>query len=557
MARTLNIYTDILPNVDGAPHIYAKDNDPQTVLDYLAPHLNTFIALNNYRINTGVVRVSVETLSSRLSISDLDHITYLIDYDALGEQGQYWRCYFVHDAIYQNGYIIMHVDIDFWGTFQPLGFDCNGYKIHRCNRNVGIGVYDEVSAVNVKDVNDFMPKPLTGGSTAMTPIIKGNFAYAHESELAIIFVAHITTSRNLANTENVNATYLLGIELDRVRTVYQDAGIDTSSIDGIELAIRLISGIYGITTNNTGIDNDAEVVNAFLIPANALNGTGKAYKFIAKTPYTTASNNLVFQCQILKPYTFYEFIPISSNAIDLNYDCYAGVFDDGLDLAKMTKDYSVVFTYAMNIDGLRVSVRQDDNEKDITADFAVSLSGNAEGLDYLQQAGWWLKRIADYVSRGNVMAGGAGKSSSYAAAISQGISWTASMANLLSRDFSEKTKATGTISKGDGVTTFRLLTTPDGTGHYVGWPYYLTRFKSVADEYRHARYYGATFNVNLTYLANLEQYPLLGRDDSAKPMTYTYVEADFIGLVNLPRQAHDIIQDKLRRGIYVNFIRHE
>lgn len=556
MARTLNIYTDILPNVDGAPHIYADER--QTVLNYLAPHLVSFFTLNNYRINTGVIRVSIETLSSRLSLADLDHITYLIDYDALDEQGQYWRCYFVHDAIYQNGYIIMHVDIDFWGTFQPLGFDCNGYKIHRCNRNIGIGVYDEVTAVNVKDLYDVKPQALTGESTAMTPIIKempyGTFAYADESELAIIFVAHITVARNLANTENVNATYLLGIELDRVRAVYQDAGVDTSNIDGIELAIRLISGIYGITAGN-GVDNDAEVVNAFLMPANALYGTGKAYKFVAKTPYTSANNNLVFQCQILNSYTLYEYVPLPSNKIDLNYECYAGVFDDGLKIAKMTKDSSVVFTYVMNIDGLRVTVRQGDNEKDITDDFAVSLSGNAEGLDYLQQAGWWLKRIADYVSHGNVTAG-TGKSSSYAAA---GVSWGASMANLLSRDFSEKTKATGTISKGDGVRTFSFYfgTSPEGTGHYVGWPYYLTRYKSVADEYRHARYYGATFNVDLTDLANLEQYPLLGRDDSAKPMTYTYVEADFIGLVNLPRQAHDIIQDKLRRGIYVNFIRRE
>ena len=553
MARTLNIYTDILPNVDGAPHIFAKDNDPQTVLDYLAPHLNTIITLNNYRINTGVVRVSIESETSRLSIADLDHITYLIDYGDLGSQGQYWRCYFVHDAIYQNGYIIMHVDIDFWGTFQPLGFECNGYKIHRCNRNIGIGVYDEISAVNVKDLYDVTPQPLTGESTAMTPIIKGNFAYAYESDLAIIFVAHITVARNLANTENVNATYLLGIELDRVRTVYQDAGVDTSNINGIELAVSLVSGIYGISTGN-GIDNDAKVVNAFLVPANILYGTGKAYNFVAKTPYTSANNNLVFQAQILNPYTLYEYVPLPSNAIDLNYECYAGVFDDGLKISKMTKDSSVVFTYVMNIDGLRVSVRQGDNEKDITDDFAVSLSGNAEGLDYLQQAGWWLKRIADYVSHGNAAVGGAGKSSSYAAA---GVSWGASMASLLSRDFSEKTKATGTIQKGDGRVTFDLRVSPDGTGHYVGWPYYLTRFKSVADEYRHARYYGATFNVNLTYLANLEQYPLLGRDDSAKPMTYTYVEADFIGLVNLPRQAHDIIQDKLRRGIYVNFIRRE
>lgn len=551
MARTLNIYTDILPNVDGAPHIFADER--QTVLDYLAPHLSTIITLNNYRINTGVVRVSIESETSRLSIADLDTITYLIDYDDLDGHGQYWRCYFVHNAYYQNGYIIMNVDIDFWGTFQPFGFECNGYKIHRCNRNIGIGVYDEVSAVNVKYLYDVTPQPLTGESTAMTPTIKGNFAYASESDLAIIFVAHITVSRNLANTESVNATYLLGIELDRVRTVYQDAGVDTSNIDGIELGIRLISGIYGITTGS-GIDNDAEVINAFLIPANILAGTGKAYSFVAKTPYTSANNNLVFQGQILNPYTLYEYVPLPSNVIDLNYECYAGVFDDGLKITKMTKDSSIIFTYAMNIDGLRVTVRQGNNEKDITADFAVSLSGNAEGLDYLQQAGWWLKRIADYVSHGNVMAG-AGKSSSYAAAISQGVSWGASMANLLSRDFSEKTKATGTISKGDGVSTFYLRATPDGTGHFVGWPYYLTRYKSVADEYRHARYYGATFNVNMPDLANLEQYPLLGRDDSAKPMEYTYVEADFIGLVNLPRQAHDVIQDKLRRGIYVNFIR--
>lgn len=488
----LKLYKNVTPNYPNGYH-YLFDNY-DNFSSMLFPNLYLSVNLKDYRINEGIAQI--KTIAP---LRDIDAITYIIDEHTDGTN-KYYRCYFVDSAEWQSGYIVFKLTVDYWGSYIAKA-SLSNIHINRCNRNVGIGVYDniEITKDNVE-------------IEVLTP----SLAF---STLSVVFTAVYQTGASSVLVNNAStAMGLYAIELKA------DGSLSLADL------IDRISGIYAVSAAGGVASLDAAVLKAYIVPSNSY-GIKQAQalpEFLSKT--IKGSYNFVPDCEVANVGAKTREGVSYPCAITLNpnYEYYVGMKSAGLKLARTTEStITVVFMFIMKQDGVQVFVRQGAEMLDITQAFQVGLTSNDGNFTTLQA-------ISSGIGAIQGLAAGAQQIS--VGSVGAGVLQTSSAITGLFKTGNAKYQ-----QGGDGISNFMLLSGAGQVGNF-----YIAKYKSTNDETKQARIYGANYSEIINNLAEIFNYNLIGIGDSNS----TFIAADCL-INGIPFKAAADIRAQLKQGLYL------
>jgi hypothetical protein len=526
------------PNYENGLHFVFTD--PNIFLDWIKDHTATaYLTQDNYRINTGIVKISKKSYAALNWGSD---ITYMVDYDydSVKKKFNYWRCYRVLSFIEQSDMIIYDCEVDNWGTYiWQANFD--HLRVRRCNHILKnhCGFFDPITSVKSRELSAAAYEPLYQKATY--PVIPHSETFSSD-DLYIVFVAQAAVGTT-ATGENVTATYVLGQKVSTIASFWESARSDHSDI---EIAIRAVSGIFG-STSDLWIDNKVQVVSAFLTPYWSGASVSSPLYLKTKTPYDpTNVKEILFDYMAMERRTT-DYV-LSPDDIDNNYDYYIGTKNNGLRLEQTTDDMHVNIIEEMDTNGYHVLVKQGTRAKDISKCFQVSLMGSTKEYDALSSLSFWLKSIASHLP---LLAAGIATSiatENPLPAIGAGIgALSSSVSNL-----SGNNNVTPFIeSDSDGYMTFTAI-----DRRSASYPFYMTKYESAANESNNARIYGVAFDA---YYSDLKQLSQNATDFIGTPINdYFYTRSFFVSgdavIEGVPIVARNEITDAINNGVHIWFL---
>ena len=474
------LYKNKLPNYAENTHYFFNAVD-----DYVNSLGVEFLRFeeDRYTINGNIAEVELP------AVTDVDNVTYIA-----WNNGGAWRFFFVRSAVYQSGYAIFTLDVDLWATHIARATLSN-IRVTRCNRNVGIGVYDAIPSSVGREFSRL------GGDMSV-------------NELAIVYVVAFATgvSSILVN----NAATAIGVFAN-------DMTADVNKPEGVPLLdwyIELVSGIYGAQA--TIGDLDATVLKAYIVPKIAAAvKTNIVPSFKVKSPSFTGTLTPTYE---VAPAIF----PVRFDVeIDPDKKYFVGTKHSGVELVRTTQPTTVFYNYIVKQDGLQVIVQQGDRMLDITDAFSVGLTSNDGNFTATERVARTLQVVGGLASGAfQIMQGGAGY-----------VTGALTAANALTSVVEQGNARYA--QGGDGVSTFRL---PSGA---VQSPYYMQTNESINNEAANARLYGATFNQQVASVDDIFGAALLGTGT----LTDTYFAAE-VRVDSVPTDARDVIAAAIRGGIY-------
>ena len=475
------LYKNKLPNYAENTHVYYTDDAAYN--SWLGTPFLSFTE-DRYTLNANIAEVNVG------AVTNFDDVTYIA-----WENEGVWRYYFVVSAVFQSGYAIFTLDVDLWATHIKRAALSN-IRVTRCNRAVGVGVYDKIPvAVGREFVR-------LGGEMST-------------NDLAILFVVAFATgvSSLLVN----NAATALGVFALEMNND-DDAPEDVPLFDWW---IELVSGIFSAAA--TVGDLDANVLKAYIVPKNVLTiKSGTVPVFNVKAPTFSGTLTPTYEAA---PFIF----PVNFDvAIDPNKKYYVGTKHAGVELARITGNTQVSYNFIVKQDGLQVIVQQGDRMLDITDAFEVGLTSNDGNFTATERIARLLQ-VAGGIASGafQIVAGGAGL-------VTGALTSANALTNVIEAGNARYSQG------GDGVSTFRNLS---GAGMS---PYYMQVNTSINNEAANARLYGAVFNEQVSSIDDIFNASLLGEGT----LTDTFVAAE-IRVDGVPTDARDTIAAAFRNGIYV------
>lgn len=488
------LYKNKLPNYAENTHVFFND-----VNDFVAYLGDAFLQFteDRYTMNGNIAEVQLP------AVADLDDVTYIA-----WNNGGAWRFFFVRSAVYQSGYAIFTLDVDLWATHIARATLSN-IRVTRCNRNVGIGIYDSIPVANSVDF-----QPLTNNEFTSLDF--------DESDLAILYVVNASTGN----------TSLLSSAAGSTTNVYYNvvADLEAATAEGIngtiDNAVSVVGAIYAVLAASGVSNYDANVVRAYLVPRAVLrNKTGAELpKFQSKPPYVNIGVDYLTPTGEAAPFktsiTFNRVLPINSKA-------FAGTKYGGLELPRITSASNIIYDFIVKQDGLQVIIKCGELSFDITEAFEIGITMNDGNITSNEQIAKTLQTVTGVASGiFQFMSGGVGY-----------VSGAATVANALTGSVSSGNARY--VAGGDGVTTFRKR---DGS---VDYPFYMTLYASIDNEAANARLYGAAFNQQVESLDDIFDASLLGTGT----LTDTYFAAE-VRVDGVPTDARDVIAAAIRGGIY-------
>ena len=483
------LYKNKLPNYAENTHYFFNAVD-----DYVNSLGVEFLRFeeDRYTINGNIAEVALP------AVTDVDSVTYIA-----WNNGGAWRFFFVRSAVYQSGYAIFTLDVDLWATHIARATLSN-IRVTRCNRNVGIGVYDAIPSSVGREFSRL------GGDMSV-------------NDLAVVYVVAFATgvSSILVN----NAGTALGIFVSEISSLFppiQNEGGTTTPDprNTLDNAIELVSGIFAAQATNG--DLDANVLKAYIVPKSVLAiKTGTVPVFKVKSPSFSGTLTPTYEAA---PY-------ISPVRFDIDIDpdkkYFVGTKHAGVELVRTTQPTTVFYNYIVKQDGLQVIVQQGDRMLDITDAFAVGLTSNDGNFTATERLARTLQVVGGIASGAfQIMQGGAGY-----------VTGALTAANALTSVVEQGNARYA--QGGDGVSTFRALS---GAAQS---PYYMQTNESIDNEAANARLYGATFNQQVTNVDDIFGAELLG----VGTLTDTYFAAE-VRVDGVPTDARDFIAAAIRGGIY-------
>lgn len=502
----LNLYTNVTPNADYVHYYFTSLADFKTEL---STHLLTQIDFNTFRINGGVVSIKIDTT---ITLANYKNVTYIInEYDGV--------CYHVVEATTQSEYIIYNISVDYWGTYIAQA-TINNLHITRCNRNVGVGEYDEISVTDTNTYNRF----------EMTAAEKqGGLNYYKLANVYI--VAAISVNVKQGGSYSVTASKLYAWN---VKELYDDLKtLDAQTfehLNGIVGALSVVAGIHdAVGSWGTGVD--ATVTRVWIIDEALLYGAQASNKWHSGVEFKSRSYFKPSTDIVTEPYeVFYQSCEKSFTlTIDPNKNYYVGNLYNGLRLNRITDTATIVYKSFIKNDTIEVVVKQGENEKDITDLFETQVTTN-EG-DFTQLSG--IKHILNV-----------GVQSLAAVATSNPAAAVGAFATAISPLLSKKPQG-HRIGNGDGLLTFYALAGNPAAYCSARYPYGYTTAESVDNESKHANVRGAKFN-EYTDITTACGATLLGSGTE----TNTYIEGE-ANVINVPQVAQEVIKSKLATGVYI------
>lgn len=483
------LYKNKLPNYTENTHVFFND-----VSDFVTYLGNAFFQFteDRYTINGNIAEITLP------AVADIDDVTYIA-----WNNGGAWRFFFVRSAVYQSGYAIFTLDVDLWATHIARATLSN-IRVTRCNRNVGIGVYDSIPASVGREFQRL------GGDMSV-------------NDLAIVYVVAFATGVSSILVNNAGTS--LGIFVSEISSLFppiqnEDETTTPDPRNTLDNAIEIVSGIFAAQASIG--DLDANVLKAYIVPKQVLLlKTGTVPIFKVKSPSFSGTLTPTYEAA---PFIF----PVRFDVdIDPDKKYFVGTKHAGVELVRTTQPTTVFYNYIVKQDGLQVIVQQGDRMLDITDAFAVGLTSNDGNFTATERIARTLQVVGG-LSSGvfQIMQGGAGY-------VTGALTAANAMTNVIEQGNARYAQG------GDGVSTFRTV-----YGNAQS-PYYMQTNESINNEAANARLYGATFNQQVESVDDIFAAALLG----VGTLTDTYFAAE-VRVDGVPTDARDVIAAAIRGGIY-------
>lgn len=543
--QQLTLYANFTPNVEGSVHLRYTDIDEYIYYINALYAVGEYVPVDNYRLNTNTLKVSFDYFM-RNSL-DYRKITYLHLTQHIGEENPktIHTFYLIKSCTFQSGYVVYTIEIDYWATYQFL-LDNGKLQLNRCNALLAneTMVYDEIAKVETpfetNPINYSRRVSLTGDTRR----------YLDNSYFYVVFIVEYVSVRNLANTDYVKVTDLFAINLstlisslgDNVATTYTSA----------DLASIIISGVTSTSTNIGGVNNDAKVIGAYIVPNQealvSSNLSAYEVEFIYKTMFT-GSTEKKFTASHMHAYRrdlpYYALLSPNNSINDgIDYKYYAGCFHNYMQLINYRKSNGVQFSFSFVFAPSKVQliVSQGENSKDITNAITLPLIGNVEISDALQTMCY----IADGLGMALNNAKGIMASKNYG-------ELALNVADSLLDNFKF---FKGNVNADMGVSQGDALTELGYTHNACYHPFNIMYFKSLNDEKYNARVIGANVNATIDNIDVLDGLTLIGSTPTGVTFDKYYVRGNLIydELNGCPLDAFNAITNKLRNGLHLKFV---
>ena len=545
--QNLYLYKDFLPNTDSGTHFrFTSVND---YINYINNYkISEVLTVDNYRLNTNVLKISYDYF--KRNIIDYRKITYLyleqILRDTQGSTDIIHTFYYVKSATLQSDYVTFSIELDYWATYQYL-LDNHKIMLNRTNAILEneIMVYDEITKVETPNNDEPVDysRRLSGTGDKRR--------YLDNSFFYVVFIVEYVVTRNLANTDYVKSTDLFAVPLSTLISSLNIATAETYT--SVDLASMIISGITSTTTNIGGVNNDAKVIGAYIVPSfetsieshlSVINVefnyrtmlTGSETKtFTARSVYAYRTD-LIYN-EPLAP-TLQEY----TNQDGINYKYYVGGFHNYMQIVNYRKSsyVKIMISFVFTPAKVQLFVSQGENSKDITNAITIPLIANVEISDALQTMCYIADGLSMVLSNTKSIMGSKNFTD---------LSFNVADSILDNFKFLKgNVNADMGITQGDGLTEMRY------SHDACYFPYSLIYFKSLNDEKYNARLIGANVDATIENIDVLDGLDLLGGTPTNVTFDDYYLRGHLIGSVIGQQDAYNIIKQKLQNGIHLKFI---
>ena len=492
----MSLYS-ILPNEEKNEFYYFKQAD--NYLSALLPYKLTDITnVDNFLITTGTINIKYDILNiNQLMNTSYVSLTYTSENDL-----KTYQFYKVLTKEIRKEYCVFSVEKDLWanGLCQNAMFDyCN---VLRCNRNIGTGVFDNVN--NLKSVTPLLIELDTQAEKPLTDLVV-IFKAVQKINNSTLFTTNVSTSTDL---------YLYEF---------------TSNDFSIKAVLEKIAGIYKAKKSGSTQEIELNLLECWLIEKKYINFTSFGenwYNFYSKTLtgaevtfYTSPIDNGIKDTYI------------ALNNLGINYKNFVGTKNQKIEIKNKNTIQEITIKTITQNDDFKIVLIYENNEIDLTNQFAISLTTNDANLTSLQQTQQNLKQIANIIGGVfQVQSGGVGL-----------ISGTASISQNLLQNASPNASISQTV-KGDGLVTFE-----NEEINTYNKPFYITAFYSLFDETENAKKKGINFNSFIDFDS------IFTKDYIVENTDKTFIQA-VVNLPNIDIENKTYIESLLQNGIYIKAV---
>lgn len=526
MAAKITFYKNILPNQGN--HTYLYFNDLSAYVNYLSADALPSYDVDNYRFNRLSVRITIDT---NIHEGNYKNITYMY-YNDIAHQ----EFYFITSAIIQSNCIIFTLQMDMWATYL-LQTNISRINVVKCNRNIGIGIYDDIAGTNEETYQNVYINGVTSGDDNQ---------YFDLNKCSIVFCLNYNWKEKV--TSAVTQTECFSIDLYTLKKLLIDSGTDedtklyNSYQNAVDIAIAVISGIYGVEATGFAA-NEAHVITAWLVDNRNILTTDGLITIKSTSEYF---QDLSFTPKKVLPFRSSQTYTLSS--LNINKKYFFGTRAQKMEITRTTEPViNIKIEWTTKTDGLSCVIKQGGNQLDITSSLQVNLStnnGDVVGIRTL---------ISTFSSIANAGLRVAGLQLSDAGLVSgQGALGISGAAVGVGSMLKPSGLRGSQIGSGDGASCFRdvrssaLSKTPYDNLVPVKNPYEWCIQNSMTNEEAIAAFNGANFNDFIESLPNIFTYDFL----VLSLTELTYIKANAL-IEKIPQEAKDQITQALRNGIYI------
>ena len=492
MNDRLFIFKNVSINTDG--NYYCLFNDEGDFIQHLrAKDTMPFeFDVDSYQINDGYIRVK-----SDINLFYASYVVYRVN--------DIYRFYFVDSVNYISGFYLLNVREDIFANYIDRAIFKN-IRITRCNRNIGVGIYDSI--------------PATIGRPIFEDILEYNI-----ERLSVVGVITYSVKQSLFTDSASTKVKTFVYDMADFPEYQPGAARDPVEAD----LLNVVEAIGGIYSSIEGLTNtDAQCIGLYLIPSELI-----STRATTAVTFQTQATGGIFDTAITLSKMLNGVVNVLYRDYELNpnFEYYFGAEQGALKLIRHTGAVKVGIKTVGKADGLEVYVTQGDKELDISTAFKVGITSNDANLT-----------ASEKISKTLGVLGGISSSIFQIASGGSGVVTGAlTMANALNSAVTP-TNAKYAVG-GDGLSTCHLF---NKGSILICQPLQLFKFASISDETLNADLNGVTFNEVITDLNVIFNSPKFNPYSD----TETLISAT-LSVNNVPVYASEFIQNVFNRGCYV------
>ena len=314
-----------------------------------------------------------------------------------------------------------------------------------------------------------------------------------------------------------------------------------------------MSGITSTTTNIGGVNNDAKVIGAYIVPSfetsieSHLSVINVEFNYRtmltgSETKTFTARSVHAYRTDLIYNEPLAPTLEEYTNQDGINYKYYVGGFHNYMQIVNYRKSnyVNIMISFVFTPAKVQLFVSQGENSKDITNAITIPLIANVEISDALQTMCYIADGLSMVLSNTKSIMGSKNLTD---------LSFNVADSILDNfKFFKGNVNADMGITQGDGLTEMRY------SHDACYFPYSLIYFKSLNDEKYNARLIGANVDATIENIDVLDGLNLLGGTPTNVTFDDYYLRGHLIGSVIGQQDAYNIIKQKLENGIHLKFI---